>query len=165
MLTKKLRSLYPRNGFCQGLLPADQAWLLWTCCCVFSELAAKLELRCCCLWMQMSDEDREKVNHYLDQYPGQVQKIFKVHVNVDDDCEGEDCDDTDDTCDCGDDDCDCEEVGPQPPAANITLDSSILWVRSAEQKGMLDIAASLEKLMETLRCCMSCLPMHLNLRR
>ena len=70
----------------------------------------------CCLWLQLSDEDRERVDYYLDQYPGQVQKILKVHVNVDDDdedCEGEDCSTPDESCDCDDDDCDCEEVGPQ----------------------------------------------------
>ncbi|KAK9842981.1 hypothetical protein WJX74_005274 [Apatococcus lobatus] len=64
----------------------------------------------------LSDEDQEQVDYYLDQFPGQVKKIMKVHVNVDDDdCEGEDCDTSDDSCDCEDDDCDCEEGGDPEP--------------------------------------------------
>ncbi|KAK9859352.1 hypothetical protein WJX84_000395 [Apatococcus fuscideae] len=53
---------------------------------------------------------QDKVDYYLDKFPGQVEKIVKVHVDLGCD-EGEDCDDSgEEPCDCKDDECDCDEV-------------------------------------------------------
>lgn len=63
------------------------------------------------MMLQQDDDVQDKIDEILEEYPGQVEKIIKVHVELDDcDCQDDDCDCQDDGCDCQDDDCDCPEV-------------------------------------------------------
>ncbi len=65
-------------------------------------------------WLQGEDIEavvQHVIDAALEKYPGQIDTITKVSVEIgcDDD---EDCDDSDDSCDCLADDCDCPEVTP-----------------------------------------------------
>ena len=80
----------------------------------------------------MDAEVQEKIDGYLEKYPGQVESITTISLNLG--CEdGEDCGESsdDEDCDCMEDDCDCDEVSATARSQHVHESSfAIIQIRT-----------------------------------